>query len=296
MQHHGFATGFFDGGLLLRGKFVPVFGAHDEDVRNHGVAVVAVILADFAVAVVNQCGFVVFRAVNHALLQGGVEFAEGNRGGVGTEGFHHFYRRRAGLDADFHAFQIVRGFNRFTGVERAAACVVVGDTDEAFVFGGVQYFVTDVAGEHVVVVLFVFEDVGQVEDAVERLEGFEFGGVRFGKREAARLHEFNGFALGAKLGVRVDADFDFAIGVFLHFVSEVFHGFVYGDVFALVVGEFEGDGGLATGSEAKGKGGGKGFFREGHGFSPLCVNACGLCYVFLCFFVNILVDHSQKNG
>ena len=71
------------------------------------------------------------------------------------------------------------------------------------------------------------------------------------------MHEFNGFALGAELGVRVDADFDFAIGVFLHFVSEVFHGFVHGDVFALVVGEFEGDGGLATGSEAKGKGGGK---------------------------------------
>ena len=42
LQHHGFASGFFDGLLLFRGEFVPVFSAHDEDVGNHGVAVVAV--------------------------------------------------------------------------------------------------------------------------------------------------------------------------------------------------------------------------------------------------------------
>ena len=120
-------------------------------------------------AVIDQCRFVVFGAVHHALLQRGVEFAEGDGCRVSAEQFDHFYRARAGLDADFHAFQIVRGFNRFTGVEGAAARVVVGDADEAFVFGGVQDFFAYVAGEDVVKVRFVFEDVGQVEDAVKRM-------------------------------------------------------------------------------------------------------------------------------
>ena len=65
--------------------------------------------------------------------------------------------------------------------------------------------------------VLVFEDVGLVEDAVERLERFEFGGVAFGERQSAALYEFNGFALCAELGVGVDADFDFAVGVFLRF-------------------------------------------------------------------------------
>ena len=112
--------------------------------------------------------------------------------------------------------------------------------------------------------VLVFEDVGLVEDAVERLEGFEFGGVAFGKREAAGLDEFDGFALGAELGVRVDADFDFAIGVFLHFVGKRLHCFVDGDFFALVVAQFEGDGGLRAEGK-RGDGCGKqGFFEVLH--------------------------------
>ena len=58
---------------------------------------------------------------------------------------------------------------------------------------------------------FVFEDVGQVEDGVERLEGFEFGGVAFGEGEAAALYELNGFALCAELGVGVDAVYSFTL-------------------------------------------------------------------------------------
>ena len=45
--------------------------------------------------------------------------------------------------------------------------------------------------------VFVFEDVGQVEDAVKRFERFEFGGVAFRQRQTAALYEFNGFALVA---------------------------------------------------------------------------------------------------
>ena len=197
-------------------------------------------------AVIDQCGFVVFCAIHHALLQRGVEFAKGDGGGVRAQQFDHFHCGRARLDADFHAFEIIWGFDGFARVEGAAARVVVGDADETFVFGGVQDFFADVASEDVVVVVFVFEDVGLVEDAVERLECFEFGGVAFRQRQAAALYEFNGFALGAELGVGVDADFDFAIGVFLHFVGKRLHCFVDGDFFALVVAQFEGDGGLRT--------------------------------------------------
>ena len=120
-------------------------------------------------AVIDQCGFVVFGAVHHALLQRGVEFAKGDGGRVGAKQFDHFHCGRAGLDADFHAFEIIWGFDGFAGVEGAAARVIVGNADEAFVFGGVQDFFADVAGEDVVKVRFVFEDVGQVEDAVKRM-------------------------------------------------------------------------------------------------------------------------------
>ena len=112
--------------------------------------------------------------------------------------------------------------------------------------------------------LFVFKDVGQVEDAVERLKCFEFGGVAFRQRQAAALYEFDGFALCAELGVGVDADFDFAVGVFLHFVGEGFHRFVNGDFFALVVAQFEGDGSLrAEGKRGDGCGE-QGFFEVLH--------------------------------
>ena len=115
-------------------------------------------------AVVYQDGLVIFRAVDDALLQGGVDLTRRHRGRGAAHVVNHFNRSRGALGADFQAVQVVRGFRRAVlgGVDRTGTGIKPANRDKAVVTGGVEDFLHRFAVIHdVEIVLGRFEHIWQ---------------------------------------------------------------------------------------------------------------------------------------
>ena len=163
-----------DGALFLAQFFHKVQVA-DQDIWDHLVHVVGIVLAHVAVAVIGERQLVVLRAVQHLCLQCGVNVAEAHRGGRAAQQLHHGYVGRGLLHADLQAAQVVRRFDGgVDGVEVAGACVQPGNRLKARLLGGFEDGTHDVRVVHRgVVCLRTGEQVGQVEQCVVFREGLK---------------------------------------------------------------------------------------------------------------------------
>ena len=89
------------------------------------------VLADFEVGLGNECGWVIFCAVDVSTLEGSVDFATGHGVRDGFEFLHHFYGDWVLHDADDFAFEVCWGFDGVYGVEVSAAGIEVAEALEA---------------------------------------------------------------------------------------------------------------------------------------------------------------------
>jgi hypothetical protein len=110
---------------LLLGERVPQMRAHQHDIRYVRVLVEGVVPGDLKVVRKVERGRIVLRAVNHALLQGAVQFAPRDRRRRAAQRVDKRLGGWALLDPDLQSGEILRTTNRLVyGIEAARAGVV----------------------------------------------------------------------------------------------------------------------------------------------------------------------------
>src|SRR5688572_9259275 len=97
-------------------------------------------------AACEQAGRIVFRAIDHSLLQRRIQLAKWYGRRTATERRDHVVRRLAGQHTQFHFPDIFRPEDRLADrVETAAPGVVIADANHSLVLTGLKYLRTDVA-------------------------------------------------------------------------------------------------------------------------------------------------------
>lgn len=185
-----------DGALLGRQTLQEGPVAQDQ-VGDHLVHIVGVVLTNVAVTVGGQSQLVVLSAVDDLGLQSGVDIAEAHGGGGTAQQLHHGNVGGGLLHADLQALQVLGGIDGLVhGVEVTGTCIQPGDADEAGILGGQEDGVSDRGIIHGSVVgLSGAEQVGQVEQGVVLGEGLHDGVGRNDDVDCAGLSQLNHLSL-----------------------------------------------------------------------------------------------------
>ncbi|MFM1943361.1 MAG: hypothetical protein RI897_2343 [Verrucomicrobiota bacterium] len=223
------AGGVIGGGLedllVFGGELVPDVGVDEEDIGDAGMLIKRVVWADLVVAGSEEAGRVIFSAIDDALVEGGIEFAEGDGCGGAAHGFDHINGGAAVLDPDFQSLQVGGGEDGFGfAIEAAAAGVVVAEAAEELIGGGEKEVLSDGSFDDLPEVLFAGEDVRDGEDAHDGGETLEGGGGGLHHVDCAELGEFDHFAFRTELAIGEDLDLELAPGALVDFLRERFHG------------------------------------------------------------------------
>ena len=163
----------------------------------------------------------IFLAVGHGGLQGGVQFAPGNRRGARAQGLDHLQMGGHGHGADLHSPHVGRAFDHPLAVREMpeAAVLAPGQRPDARLFRHVLFEpVAQRAVQHLIGDVRFLEQIGNGKNRNVRIEG---GQPAFGN--GYRLNHAPGELLQhgllcAQSAVGINADLDVAAGSALHFI------------------------------------------------------------------------------
>ena len=235
---HGAGAAGHDLALMV-GHGVPGLGGHQNNIRDAGVLVKAVILGD--VGMVAHGGDVVLCAVDDALLHGGVDLRIAGDRGRAAQRRHHVDGHLGVHGADLKAIQVGRRPDGGVGgVEGARARIHPGQAHKALAGGQLIQVLGDLAVHDVVVMLLVVEHVGHRQHVPLLLEVAQGGSRDLGhiQRAGADLGDVVHLAAQGRIGEDLDVD-----GAFRLFPDGVGKG-AQRDVDRVVLGQAVGQGQL----------------------------------------------------
>ena len=183
---------------------------------------VGVGLCNLAVAVIDQNGFVVLRAVDDALLERGVDLTGGHRGSRCAHGVDHGNRRRTVHGADLQTLEVRRRCRRAVlgGVDRTCAGIEPADGDKAILAGRLEDLLDSLGIVHYVeVMLGRLEYVRDREDGIRLVELLKCARRYLCNIEYACLDQLDHGAVVAELTIRVNIEG--IIGFLLHLIAHI---------------------------------------------------------------------------
>ena len=158
---------------------------------------------------------VVFGSVHGSLREGGVKLAPRNRRRRAAETADHIHRAAALLSPDLQPFHIVGLADGFAGgVEAAQPRVVVGESAHAGEH--VADFAPDRPVHNLPEVFPVAEKIRYAEGDDLRHTRLQHGRRGFGEVDLVVLHLFEALGLGTDHAGRINLDFEFSAGEFMH--------------------------------------------------------------------------------
>ena len=179
-------------------------------------------------------------AVDHALLQGGVDLGERHHLRDRAERLDLALEDLRGLDADFHALEVVELPERLVGGEFLEAVEPVGETDDALRLEQLEQPLADRAFDDVFERTLVGEHVGQVEYLeLAHAQGPEFRHRGREHLHRAQLERFELLAVLVELAIGINLDLHPALGLRFGELLEADRALVLGSLIGDDVAELD---------------------------------------------------------
>ena len=183
---------------------------------------------------------IILGPVDYALLERGIKLAPVDRRGLSAHRIYHLQCDRALLDANLHPSQIGRRIDRlFDRIKTACPGTVKAQAPKTLLFAGCQELFSNIAKEHIPVMLSIAKDIRQPQNLHLLDEALHHRRRRLGHGKRPHLHAFEAFLLRAKLLGGIYLDLHRPSGFLSDLLRHELHSLVNGMVHVEPVGKFE---------------------------------------------------------